>query len=178
MRYVTYFFLALMNRMKTVFDVKGARRLYTIRSAGKVGKGVRVNGNIRGIHKGISIGDYCNFNGLEIIGRGEIIIGRYFHSGKEVTMITEDHNYDSENAIPYGKERILKPIAIGDFVWIGHRVIIMGGVSIGEGAIIAAGSVVTKSVPAFAIVGGNPARTIKYRDSEKFLELKHRGKYL
>ena len=54
-----------------------------------------------------------------------------------------------------------KPIIIGNDVWIGFNSIIMKGVSIGDGAIIAAGSVVTKDVPAFSIVGGNPAKIIK-----------------
>ena len=54
------------------------------------------------------------------------------------------------------------PIVIKDKVWIGFNCIIMKGVTIGEGAVIAAGSVVTKDVPAYAVVGGNPAKIIKY----------------
>jgi acetyltransferase-like isoleucine patch superfamily enzyme len=92
-------------------------------------------------------------------------------------MICEDHNYDSNEAIPYDKVRIMKPIKIGDFVWVGHGALILGGVTIGEGAIVGAGSVVTRDVPPFAIVGGNPARVIKSRDSEKFLDLKRQGKF-
>lgn len=177
MRYLTYLVLAITKRLRSVFDLRGARKLYVIRSAGQVGKGLKVNGKVRGVHKGVRIGDYCNFNGLEIIGRGEIVIGRYFHSGKGVVMICEDHNYDSNEAIPYDKVRIMKPIKIGDFVWVGHGALILGGVTIGEGAIVGAGSVVTRDVPPFAIVGGNPARVIKSRDSEKFLDLKRQGKF-
>jgi len=55
----------------------------------------------------------------------------------------------------------MAPIHISDKVWIGFNVIILKGVNIGEGAIIAAGSVVTKDVPAWTLVGGNPARVIK-----------------
>ena len=58
------------------------------------------------------------------------------------------------------------PVNIGNDVWIGARVTILPGVKIGNGAIIGAGSVVTKDVPDFAIVGGNPARVIKYRNSK------------
>lgn len=65
------------------------------------------------------------------------------------------------------KDAITKgPIDIGHDVWIGARAIIMSGVSIGNGAIVAAGAIVTKDIPAYAIVGGNPARIIKYRFTE------------
>ena len=57
----------------------------------------------------------------------------------------------------------MKPVYIDDDVWIGRRVLIMPGVHIGTGAIIAAGSVVTKNVEPYSIVGGNPAKHIKYR---------------
>ena len=56
-----------------------------------------------------------------------------------------------------------KPIVIGDDVWIGGHVIVLPGVHIGTGAIVGAGAVVTKDVPDYAVVGGNPARIIKSR---------------
>lgn len=55
------------------------------------------------------------------------------------------------------------PVTIGNDVWIGMRSIIMPGVNIGDGSVIGAGAVVTKDVPAYAIVGGVPAKVIKYR---------------
>lgn len=63
-----------------------------------------------------------------------------------------------------------KPIEIGNDVWIGTRSIIMDGVTIGHGAVIAANSVVTKNIPAYAIVGGVPAKIIKYRFPEEKIE--------
>ena len=60
-------------------------------------------------------------------------------------------------------------IIVGDDVWIGYRSTILSGVEIGQGAIIAAGSVVTKNVPPYAVVGGNPARVIKFRFSERII---------
>lgn len=61
------------------------------------------------------------------------------------------------------------PIMIGNDVWIGIKCIIMDGVTIGDGAIVAAGSVVTKDVPSYSIVGGVPAKVIKYRFSEEII---------
>ena len=59
-----------------------------------------------------------------------------------------------------------QPITIGNDVWIGANAIIMDGITIGNGAVIAAGAVVTKNVPAYAIMGGVPAKLIKYRFAE------------
>lgn len=118
----------------------------------------------------IYVGDFCNFNGIKILG-GVVRIGNYFHSGVECMIIGENHNYEG-SLIPYDDTYILKQIEIGDCVWIGNRVTIVGNVKIGEGAIVAAGSVVCKDVPPLAIVGGNPARVIKYRNKEHYYKLK------
>ncbi len=56
-----------------------------------------------------------------------------------------------------------KQIVVGDDVWLGYGAIILPGVTIGDGAIIGAGTVVTKDVPPYAIVGGNPAKVIRFR---------------
>ena len=68
-------------------------------------------------------------------------------------------------------------VVIGNDVWIASNVLIVGGVKIGDGAIVGAGSVVVKDVPAYAIVGGNPAKIIKYRDIEQFKRLKEEKKF-
>lgn len=122
------------------------------------------------------IGNYCNFNGMQIHGGGKVTFGDYFHSGIECMIITQNHNYEGE-MIPYDKTYILKDVTIGKCVWFGNRVTVSSGVTIGDGAIIAAGSVVVKDVPRCAIVGGNPAKVIKYRDIEHFDRLEKEGKY-
>lgn len=92
-------------------------------------------------------------------------------------MITDNHNYDSGNAIPYDSTLIIKDIRIEDNVWLGDRVIILGGVTLGEGAIVQAGSVVTTDVPRCAIVGGHPAKIFKYRNIEHYERLKSQGRF-
>jgi acetyltransferase-like isoleucine patch superfamily enzyme len=87
------------------------------------------------------------------------------------------HDYDHGDKIPYGSGHTYKQVVIDDFVWLGSDVTICGNVHIGEGAIVAIGSVVVKNVPPYAIVGGNPAVVIKYRDIEHFRKLKDEGKY-
>ena len=91
-------------------------------------------------------------------------------------ILTSNHDYEGEE-IPYDSMDIVKDVRIGDFVWIGNRVIILPGVTIGEGAIIQAGAVVVSDIPACAIAGGNPAKVFKYRDKEHFNRLKEEGKF-
>ena len=133
-------------------------------------EGLRVNGKcIWGSN--VRVGKYCNFNGMMVLGGGEVSFGNYFHSGIECMIITHNHNYEGKK-IPYDNTIINKKVIIGDCVWFGNRVTVTGNITIGEGAIIAAGSVVCKDVPPLAIVGGNPAKVIKYRNKEHYFELK------
>lgn len=85
----------------------------------------------------------------------EITIGDYCNISWDVVIL--DRDYHKLNT----QEYIYKPVHIGDKVWIGCRSIILKGVSIGSGAVVAAGSVVTKDVPANSVVAGNPAKIIK-----------------
>ena len=103
---------------------------------------------------------------------GGVEIGKYFHTGRGLTVFSTNHNYQSVKSIPYDGDDIVKPVVIGDYVWCGANVTILPGVHIGDGAIIGGGSVVTRNVPEYAVVGGNPAKTIKYRDMETFIKLR------
>lgn len=118
----------------------------------------------------IEIGDdvYIGFEGL-FFGYGGIKIGSGTIIAHRVEIMTRNHNYDSEDlqSIPYDKRYILKPVIIEENVWIGSNVRIVPGVTIGEGAVVAMGAVVTKDVPPFSVVGGNPAKIIKYRNNER-----------
>lgn len=108
---------------------------------------------------------------------GGVTIGRYFHTGKGLTIYSTNHNYNSEKFIPYDEVTIVKPVVIEDFVWCGANVTIVPGVTVGEGAVIGSGAVVTKNVPKGAIVGGNPAIVIKYRDMELYEKLKREERF-
>ena len=108
----------------------------------------------------ISIGNYCS-----------IANNTYFICGGE-------HDFQNLSTFPFSfffdrkRDSISKgPIVIDDDVWIGFSSIVLSGVHIGQGAVIAAGSVVVKDVPPYAIVGGNPARVIKYRFDNEIIQL-------
>jgi acetyltransferase-like isoleucine patch superfamily enzyme len=129
----------------------------------------------------ITIGDNTFIGGSMFVCVNEIKIGNEVMISWGCTIVDNNaHSLDSRErsidvrdahrALDEGKVGIYKdwtivknaPIEIKDKAWIGFNSIIMKGVTIGEGAIVASGSVVTKSVPDYAIVGGNPARIIKY----------------
>ncbi len=120
------------------------------------------------------LGENTHFNGIRIKGGGRVTIGDNFHSGQELLFLTEFHNYLGKK-LPYDETTIVKEINIEDNVWLGDRVTVLGGVTIGEGAIIQAGSVVVSDIPKCAIAGGHPARVFKYRCEEDY-EAKKNGR--
>ncbi len=109
------------------------------------------------IGKGSGVGERSHI-------QGEAHIGDYVMMGPECNIWTINHETSNVD-IPMCKQgtKQEQPVFIGNDVWIGSRVTILPGVRIGNGVVIGAGSVVTKDVPDFAVVGGNPARIIKMR---------------
>lgn len=167
------FKLTITSKNKILIKLR-TRRLK--RFAYKCGNNPYVGGKIQ-LCGTLILGDNVNFNGMSFQGAGTVIIGNNFHSGIECMMITQNHDYDTGEAIPYGTGFDYKTIRIEDNVWLGNRVILTGNITIGEGAIVAAGAVVCKNVPPFAIVGGNPAKVIKYRDIDHYNFLKQQCKF-
>lgn len=108
-------------------------------------------------------------------GSAKIAIGRYCAVGHGVRMISSDHRTDHVNLqirlqkrLGFGDLDVARgPILVGNNVWIGDAAILLSGVSVGDGAVIGAGAVVTRDVPPFAIVAGSPARVIRMRFSEQ-----------
>ena len=108
----------------------------------------------RNIHigKNVFINSGCSFQ-----DQGGIYIGDNTLIGHRVVLATLDHDLN-----PYDRHLLCAPIHIGNRVWIGAGAIVTRGVTIGDGAVIAAGAVVTKDVPPYCIVGGVPAKVIKF----------------
>ncbi len=118
-----------------------------------------------------------------------VTIGCYCSIASNVTLISgSEHNLHNVSTFPFKVkclgEKISEAtskgnIVIKDDVWIGTGAIILSGVTLGQGAVIAAGAVVVKDVPPYAIVGGNPAKVIKYRFSKdicnKLLRIDYSG---
>jgi maltose O-acetyltransferase len=96
--------------------------------------------------------------------------------GPHLSIYTVNHNYLNAEAVPYDGMMILKPVHIKQNAWVGGNVQILPGVTIGEGAVIGAGSVVAKDIPDLAIAAGNPAKPFRMRDRESYETLKAAGK--
>jgi len=108
-----------------------------------------------GDHSGIGIRAQIN---------GKVMIGNNVMMGPDVCIYAKNHAFDRTD-IPMNLQGFTpeKPVVIEDDVWIGAKAIILPGVHIGTGVVIGAGAVVTKDVPDYAVVGGNPARILKMR---------------
>ena len=138
-------------------------------------------GNVFNINK-VYVGNYT-YGPINCMTWGcgnEILkIGNLCSIAQEVMFILGDHYTNHVSSYPFKSKMRLGDggldanpkgnIIVGDDVWIGYRATILSGVEIGQGAIIAAGSVVTKNVPPYAIVGGNPAKVIRFRFSERII---------
>lgn len=130
--------------------------------AGSIGYGSYIGDNSRVIAK---IGRYCS-----IASCVETALGT--HPTKDwVSTHPAFFSLNSPSGIKYSKKQRFnektEQTEIGNDVWIGYRAVILGGVKIGDGAVVAAGAVVTKDVPPYAVVGGVPAKVIRYRFSEE-----------
>lgn len=138
------------------------RRFYAKRILAQCGE--KVN-----IEKGASISSRStvgNGSGVGINASfGEVHIGDNVMMGQDCIGITRNHRFMDKNT-PIKRQGYTpeEPIYIGNDVWIGHRVIILPGVHIGDGTVVGAGAVVTKDTPAYSVVAGNPAKVIKFRE--------------
>ena len=85
-------FFNLTNRLQTKIGYHLLREIYLRKSCKEVGVKVLALGEVSGFHKNVTIKDYCGFNGLNILGSAEIVFGSYFHSGQNITIITDNYN--------------------------------------------------------------------------------------
>ena len=113
----------------------------------------------------IMIGSYCHVNSdVHIRALAPVSIGDCVSISYGVKIFAASHDVNTPDF--RGQHR---SISIGDYVWLGVNSIVLGGVKIGRGAVVAAGAVVTKDVPDYAIVGGVPARIIGERQCREFI---------
>lgn len=132
----------------------------------RCGKNVNIE---RGAYFGlnIEIGDNSGIGtNARLVTTGGITIGRNVMMGPDVMIFTQDHEH-CDVLRPMAEQGYhVAHVAIEDDVWIGARVIILAGVRIGRSSVIGAGSVVTRDVPSFSVIAGNPAVVRKRRDAD------------
>jgi maltose O-acetyltransferase len=127
----------------------------------KCGKNVDIGRKAK-LSAGLILGDNSGI-GDNCYIQGTVKIGRNVMMAPNVSLIASNHNF-SRVDIPMNKQGSCdKPIVIEDDVWIGFGVIVLAGVTVGTGSVIAAGAVVSKDVPPFSVVGGIPAKILKMR---------------
>jgi chloramphenicol O-acetyltransferase type B len=144
----------------TQFQLKA---LYRFR---RVGKGVRLGKRLFVFPRRVTLGDFC-YVGAGCYLDGDITVGAFTMLANDVAVVGGDHAFTSPGiTMRDGGREAWQPTVLGRDVWVGHGAIILNGLSIGDGAIVAAGAVVTKNVEAFSVVAGNPARHLKWRFDE------------
>ena len=111
----------------------------------------------------ISIGTSSLNEDIHLNGFGGITIADHVLIGHRCTFFSDEHNFENPNELIWFQGRSPAPIVVEDDVYLGCNVVVLAGVTIGHGAVIGAGSVVTKDVPPLAIVGGIPAHVIRFR---------------
>lgn len=115
------------------------------------------------IAKRVKIGDYSGVGANSLV-QGNVFIGKHVMMGPEVYIYTQNHCFEkTDTTIDKQGFSPEKEVIIEDDVWIGSRVTILPGITIGTGSVIGASAVVTKDVPPFSVVAGNPAKVVKER---------------
>ena len=125
---------------------------------------LQCTGVIQELGVGITVGDYSAIGAYSFLGgQGGIQIGNNVIMGPKVNIFSEDHGFDDLETLIRLQPTRRQGVIIEDNCWVGANSTIVDGVHIHSGSVIAAGSVVTKDVPANSIVGGVPAKVIKVR---------------
>ena len=174
-RVLVRMYFAVLHPKKGITQYCNRRFLSSIKRCGKC---VRLNGSIHctgmdhlELGNNVHINDNAYFR-----AEGGLYIGDNAHLSRNMTIYTINHEYTGK-VLPYYDSIVKKPVRIDKNVWIGMNVCIVPGVHIQEGAIVGMGAVVTKDVPKCAIVGGNPAKILKYRDIEHYDRLDAQRRY-
>lgn len=110
----------------------------------------------------IHVGADCSINPYTVV-RGRVTLGAGVRMGAHTSLLGFNHTMDDPDVPVFRQPLTSRGITVGDDVWIGSHVVVLDGIEVGERSVLAAGAVVTKDVPAGAVVGGNPARLLKWR---------------
>ena len=125
---------------------------------------IECTGNIKNMGVGLIVGDDVGIaQNCFIQVRGRVTIGSHVMFGPNVSIFSENHGFNSLDSPMISQPTIRGEVIIEDDVWLGTRSVILSGVRIGTGAIIAAGALVNKDVPPYSIVAGVPGKIIKSR---------------
>ena len=158
------------------FKMKLESRLYSgavRRRAKKCGRILNVLGPGVNVTFNTTIGEGVGFGkDVKIRGDGPVFIGNFAAIAEDTLIYTQVHDYDNSKILPFGGGFTYPETRIDDYAWIGMRSIVLPGAHIGEGAIVQAGSVVMGKVPPCAIVAGNPAKVIGWRDFDHYNKIK------
>jgi acetyltransferase-like isoleucine patch superfamily enzyme len=128
---------------------------------------IESTGILRAPGEGLVVGNNVGISQHAFIGvRGKIVIGDNVIMGPYVKIYAANHNFENPNLLIKDQGESRKGIVIEEDCWLGAGCTILDGVHIGKGSVIAAGSVVTKDIPPFSIVGGVPGKVIKQRGSQ------------
>ncbi len=152
-----------------IYMIASLRALFWSFFLKKIGKNVSIMSNVTFMSpQKIEIGNHVLINtGSKIGGQNGVKIGNFVLIGYNVNLVSENHAFTNPT-LPIKKQGYFGgPIILEDDIWIGANVVILPSVKIGRGAIIGANAVVTKNVKPFSIVGGVPAKHIKYRFDQK-----------
>lgn len=167
--FLLIYYVILKNLPSSYFPMGklfNSLRVGTLKQIFPVGKNTTIESGFRfGMRDLLKIGQNTQIN--EDVYIQSAIIGDYVLIAQNVAILSVTHNFNRLD-IPIrlqGSEKS-KPVTIENNVWIGRNAVIMPGLILGEGSIIGAGAVVTKNVPQNAIVGGVPAKIIRYRTNE------------
>ncbi|OGV73063.1 MAG: hypothetical protein A3K19_00955 [Lentisphaerae bacterium RIFOXYB12_FULL_65_16] len=136
-----------MRRLSTIWINEGV----TIHWPGRVSVG-----------KGTSLNEHVFINGY-----GGVTIGDHVAIGTGVAVFTFEHGFEDQAVAPLFQVITKKPVEIQDDVYIGARAVVLGGVTIGKGAVVGAQALVSRDVPAYAVVAGVPARFIRSRGEKR-----------
>ncbi len=168
-KYVLGFFCNLVNpavsliaKMDNESRISRKARVYSgvLVCSSSIGDYSYVGRHSRVVHA--DIGKFCSIAGEVLLGMGTHTLDNLSTS----PIFTETKNGTGHKWVDSTEVKPFRKVKVGNDVWIGTRAMIMGGITIGDGAVIGAGSIVTKDVPPYAIVAGVPARVIRYRFQE------------